>query len=75
MHPPEITATLGEHGARKWIYADLPQGRFARARTVIYTLLVLFYVSAPWLSIGGQPFLRFDIPNRRYSIFGWPASK
>jgi cytochrome c oxidase accessory protein FixG len=71
LHPPESTATIGELGKRKWVYADLPQGRFARARTLVSTILVVFYVIAPWLSVGSQPFLRFDIPGRRYSLFGF----
>jgi cytochrome c oxidase accessory protein FixG len=70
LHPPGLSATIGESGKRKWVYADVPSGRFARARTVIYSVLILFYVGAPWLNIGGQPFLRFDIPARRYHIFG-----
>ena len=63
-------ATIGEQGKRRWIYADIPRGRFARARSVVYFALIVFYVLAPWLTINGQPFLRFDIPARRYSVFG-----
>jgi cytochrome c oxidase accessory protein FixG len=63
-------ATVGEHGKRKWVYADLPKGRFARARNVIYALLIVFYIVAPFLSIAGQPLLRFDLPARHFSIFG-----
>jgi cytochrome c oxidase accessory protein FixG len=68
--PPSRQTTIGERGKRRWIYADLARGRFARARNVVSSLLIVFYVLAPWLSIAGQPFLRFDIPARRYGIFG-----
>ena len=68
--PPSRSATIGEAGARRWVYADAVTGRFARARNVVYSLLIVFYIAAPWLSVGSQPFLRFDIPGRRYSIFG-----
>ncbi|HEY3296389.1 MAG TPA: cytochrome c oxidase accessory protein CcoG [bacterium] len=70
LHPPDLSVTIGEHGRRKWVYSDVAHGRFTRARTILYSVLVLFYVAAPWLSIAGQPFLRFDIPARRYSIIG-----
>lgn len=70
VRPPSGQGTIGERGSRKWIYADLAHGRFARARNVVNSVLIVFYVLAPWLSIAGQPFLRFDIPARRYSIFG-----
>jgi cytochrome c oxidase accessory protein FixG len=70
LHPPEAVVTIGEHGKRKWIFADLPQGRFARARALIYSVLMLFYIGAPWIMLAGQPLLRFDLPARRYYIFG-----
>lgn len=68
--PPDSLVTIGEHGKRRWIYADLPHGRFARARTVAYGVLMLFYLAAPWVSVSGHSFLRFDISGRRYDIFG-----
>ncbi|MBU0509116.1 cytochrome c oxidase accessory protein CcoG [bacterium] len=67
---PAASATVGEGGRRKWVYADLPHGRFDRARNIVYSLLLLFYLGAPWLNVNGQPFLRFDLPARRFSIFG-----
>jgi cytochrome c oxidase accessory protein FixG len=70
LRPPRGSATIGDAGARKWVYADLITGRFARARNVVYSVLIVFYVLAPWIMIGGHPLLRFDIPGRRYSIFG-----
>lgn len=70
LRPPSRNATVEAGGRRKWVYADLPRGRFARARNVVYTILVAFYLAAPWLSLGGQPLLRFDLPARRFSVFG-----
>ena len=68
--PPEKTATIGEHGRRKWIYSALPKGRYTRARNVVSGFLIVLYLAVPWLTISGQPLLRFDIPGRRYHIFG-----
>lgn len=70
LAPPQRTATLDASGGRQWVYADLPRGRFARARNAANAVLILFYLAAPWLTVGGQPFLRFDLPARRFSIFG-----
>ena len=67
---PEKTATIGEHGARKWIYSALPQGRFTLARNVVSSILIVLYLAVPWLTISGRPLLRFDIPGRRYHILG-----
>jgi len=70
LRPPSRNATVETGGGRKWVYADLPRGRFARARNIVYSILVVFYVAAPWLRLGGQPLLRFDLPARRFSVFG-----
>ncbi len=68
--PPSRNTTLGEGGRRKWVYADIAAGRFAQARNIVYSVLIVFYIVAPWLKIGSEPFLRFDLPARRFSIFG-----
>jgi cytochrome c oxidase accessory protein FixG len=67
---PETNATIGEHGKRQWLYPGLAKGRFTRARNIVSSGLILLYLAVPWLTIGGRPLLRFDIPGRRYHILG-----
>jgi cytochrome c oxidase accessory protein FixG len=51
------------------------KGRFARLRTLaVFALLGAFYATC-WISIDGQQILLFDLPARRFHIFGitlWP---
>jgi cytochrome c oxidase accessory protein FixG len=68
--PPERTQTIGERGKRNWIYHDVVRGRFVKARDWVAAGLILFYIATPWLRIGGQPLLQFDLPARRFHIFG-----
>jgi polyferredoxin len=50
-------------------------GRFQRLRiAAVFWLLGMFYVF-PWLRIGGQQLVLFDLPARRFHVFGltfWP---
>ena len=57
------------------VYPREIDGRFQRVRTaVVFWLLGMFYVF-PWISIGGQQLVLFDLPARRFHVFGlvfWP---
>lgn len=57
------------------IYPHTVTGRFARLRNVaMYVLLGLFY-GLPWLEIGGHQAMLFDLPARKFYVFGltfWP---
>ncbi len=60
---------------RQWIYAKKPGGTFFNYRQWFgYTLLV-FLLAAPFIKIGGNPFLMFNIVERKFVLFGnvfWP---
>ncbi|WP_262246590.1 cytochrome c oxidase accessory protein CcoG [Parapedobacter soli] len=60
---------------REWIYAKKPGGKwFNRRQWVGYTLLA-FLIVAPFIKIGGEPLLLFNIIERKFVIFGsvfWP---
>lgn len=60
---------------RNWIYAKKPAGRwFNRRQWFGYTLLT-FFIAAPFIKIGGEPFLLFNIIARKFVLFGsvfWP---
>lgn len=67
---PETNATIGAHGKRQWLYPAAVKGRFTRARNLVSSVLIVLYLAIPWLTLNNQPLLRFDIPGRRYYIFG-----
>ena len=69
--------TSGESLYRKEpkIYPRQETGRFARLRVVaVWVLLGLFYL-LPWIQINGKQSMLFDLPARKFYIFGltfWP---
>lgn len=63
------------YAAEKKIYPREVTGRFARPRTIaVWVLLGLFYVM-PWLTWNGRQAVLFDLPARKFYVFGlvlWP---
>jgi cytochrome c oxidase accessory protein FixG len=57
------------------IYPRQVTGRFARLRVVaVWVLLGLFYL-LPWITISGKQAMLFDLPARKFYLFGltfWP---
>jgi len=65
-----VLATLNADGTRRWLRPRLSSGHFLLARrTTAYVLIVIFMV-VPYLSINGNPVLRFDILHRRFAVLG-----
>jgi len=60
---------------REKIYPRAVTGAFARLRVLaVWTLLGLYY-GVPWLNWDGQQAVLFDLPDRRFYLFGitfWP---
>src|SRR5690606_9653 len=57
------------------VYPHTSSGRFARLRDLaMYVLLGLFYF-IPWINVGGNQAVLFDLPARKFYILGltfWP---
>jgi cytochrome c oxidase accessory protein FixG len=68
-------ATVDEKGKRIWVYPKKPKGKFYNARTFVAVILLGLLFSGPFIKIGGQPLLLFNIFERKFVIFGvafWP---
>lgn len=68
-------ATVDESGKRIWVYPKKPRGKFTNARTLVTIILLGLLFSGPFIKIGGQPLLLFNIFERKFVIFGiafWP---
>lgn len=59
-----------EKTKRKWIYAKKPSGKLYNYRQWVGYSLLLFLFAAPFVKINGNPFLLFNIIERKFSIFG-----
>lgn len=67
---PNVTATIGKHGKRKWVYHDPAKGKWTSRRNILSAVLIVFYLVAPFIQINGAPFVLFDLVSRRFSFFG-----
>jgi cytochrome c oxidase accessory protein FixG len=68
-------ATVDGQGKRVWIYPKKPAGNFHRWRIAVTILLLTIFFAGPFLRIDGQPFLLFNIFERKFVILGqafWP---
>jgi cytochrome c oxidase accessory protein FixG len=68
-------ATIDKRGRRKWVFPTQPVGPLYRWRSVVAVFLLAFLFGAPFVRIGGNPLLQFDLLNRKFFIFGavfWP---
>lgn len=65
-------ATIDDKGKRSWIYPKKPSGRLYNYRKVVSYFLLAFLVLAPFIKINGNQFLMFNVPERRFNIFGFP---
>ncbi|HEX4946520.1 MAG TPA: cytochrome c oxidase accessory protein CcoG [Blastocatellia bacterium] len=66
----DTVSSIGAEGARNWIYPRKPVGKFYRARTAVSVLLFAFLFGAPFLKVNGQPFMLFNILERKFVFFG-----
>jgi cytochrome c oxidase accessory protein FixG len=71
----QTTEPVTLYEAHQKVYPREISGRFARLRTLsVWVLLGIFYVF-PWLQWGGRQLVLFDLPARKFFIFGlvfWP---
>ena len=59
-----------QKAGRSWIYAKKPKGPLYFYRQVVGYTLLLFFVAAPFIKIDGNPFLKFNLLEAKFSIFG-----
>ncbi len=63
-------ATVDSEGKRIWIYPKQQDGYFYRLRTYLSWFLLAFLFGMPWIKVGGEPLLLFNVLERRFIIFG-----
>ena len=61
--------TIDEEGKRAWVFPKKPSGRFYQYRKWVSYGLLLFLFAAPFVKIGGNQFLMFNVLERRFNIF------
>jgi cytochrome c oxidase accessory protein FixG len=61
---------LGFTRSREWVYPQAVDGYYQRIRRVTFVALHLVMLLAPWITFGGHPLLRVDLPTRRTYLLG-----
>ena len=61
---------LGFSKSREWVYPQSIQGRFQKIRKATFLGLHALLLIGPWLTWGGHPLIRVDVPTRRTYLFG-----
>jgi len=73
--PSSEVKTVDLYASREKIYVKEIFGFFQRIRTVSLWLLMGMYFVFCWVSINGEQLIYFDLPARKFHIFGatfWP---
>ena len=66
---------MTEDGKRKYVFPKKVTGPLMNARSWVALGLMVFLFAAPWLRVGGQPFLLLNVLERKFILFGnifWP---
>ncbi len=69
------TTIPGTKSKRQWIYAKKPGGKLFNYRQWFGYTLLFFLFAAPFVKVNGEPFLMFNIIDRKFVLFGsvfWP---
>ncbi len=70
-HPNrDSVTTIRSDGSRPYLHPADTHGRFTAARKFSAFALIAFYLSLPWIKIGGFPAVFLDVADRRFHLFG-----
>ena len=67
------TTSLGSihsDGSKKILHPADVSGRFTRLRRAVAAVLLIVYVSLPWIPVNGFPAVFLDVQERRFHFFG-----
>lgn len=64
--------TVDKEGKRLWVYPKKPKGKFYTKRGIVATILLGMLFSVPFIKVGGQPLLLFNIFERKFVLLGIP---
>lgn len=68
-------STIGDDGKRAWIYPKKPKGKLYNRRRIVASILLAVFFITPFIKYKGEPFMLFNIFERKFIIFGqlfWP---
>jgi cytochrome c oxidase accessory protein FixG len=75
VHFRDSFSTIDEKGKRIWIYPKKPKGKYHNLRIWVTVMLLGLLFTGPFLRYNHQPFLLFNVFERKFILFGmifWP---
>jgi cytochrome c oxidase accessory protein FixG len=70
MNAPESATDVGLYAAHAKVYPREVKGRFENFRTVVVIALLGLFYGMPWLTWDHRQAVLFDLPARKFYIFG-----
>jgi cytochrome c oxidase accessory protein FixG len=67
--------TVSSEGKRVWVYPKKPKGKLYNYRKIVASILLIILFILPHLRYRGDPFMLFNILERKFIFFGviiWP---
>lgn len=71
----DTIATVNEEGKRVWVFPTKPFGKLYNLRTYFTWLYLALFFALPFIKYNQQPLFLFNIPEKKFIIFGaifWP---
>ncbi|MGZ3696759.1 MAG: 4Fe-4S dicluster domain-containing protein, partial [Bdellovibrionota bacterium] len=68
--PSDRLATSDAEGNRIYLYPADVRGRYRTLRSAVSAVLLVIFLTLPWLRISGEQALLLDIPGRKFAILG-----
>jgi len=65
----DTIATVTKEGKRIWIYPKKPSGNFFNYRKLVSYILLLLLFGMPFIKVNGQPFIMFNVLERKFVLF------
>jgi cytochrome c oxidase accessory protein FixG len=63
-------SALRSDGKRSIVHPADVKGPWTRRRRIVFAILILIYLSLPFIEINGHPAVFLDIPKRHFYLFG-----
>ena len=66
----DTIATVNKDGSREWVYPKKPSGRYYKWRSYVSYVLLIVLFGLPWIKVGGEPLVLFNVLERHFILFG-----
>ncbi len=66
----DSVTTIRDDGSRRFLFPADVRGRFTTVRRWTAAALLVFYLTLPWIKVGGYPAIFLDLVDRRFHLFG-----